>query len=135
MAWYTMHNVIRSRFRTQVANALSLTTQYDNHVIDNPGNDNWCRLTILPGETKQVSIGAPSSNRERTVGVMIAQLFSPVQAGDGTILEIAESIRTAFKRVTDTGVVFQTPSLKRVGQQIDSWQINVECPFYADEIG
>ena len=135
MAWDTMFNTIRTRFKTEVADALSLTTQYDNQSLDNPDNTNWCRLTIVPGETQQKSIGSPDTQRERTVGAMIAQLFAPLSAGDGTILDIANSIRTAFKRVTVSGITFQTPYLVRVGQKKDSWQINVVCPFYGDDIG
>ena len=135
MAWDTMFKTVSSRFKTQVADVLSLTTQYDNQNLDNPDNENWCRMTIIPGETQQVSIGSPSTNRERTVGVMIAQLFAPLGKGDGEILDIADTIRAAFKRVTDSGVTFKTPYLVRVGQKQDGWQINVVCPFYADTIG
>jgi len=135
MAWDALFNTIRSRFKTQVADALSLPTQYDNQEYENPDDGNWCRLTIMPGETMQASIGSPSGNRERTVGAMIAQLFAPLSHGDGDILEIAESIRAAFKRVTDGAVTFRTPYLVRRGRQIDSWQINVVCPFYSDDIG
>ena len=44
-------NAIRSRFKTQVADVLSLATQYDNHKLDNPDNAEWCRLTVKFGET------------------------------------------------------------------------------------
>lgn len=135
MSWESMCNTIRSRFKTLVADAVPLQTQYDNMKFNPPDNTNWCRLTIVQGSTDQVSIGAPSSNRERTLGVMIAQLFAPVEAGDGTILGIADDVRRAFKRVTASGVTFKTPYLAKRGREGDSWQINVMCPFYADEIG
>ena len=135
MSWETMFNTIRSRFKAQIEDVLSLETGYDNANFDPPDNANWCRLTIIPGNTDQVSIGAPSSNRERTAGVMIAQLFAPLNAGDGTIVGVADSIRAAFKRVTASGVTFETPKIVRVGRQHGFWQINVACPFYTDDIG
>lgn len=128
-------NAIRSRFKTQVADVLSLPTQYDNHKLDNPDNAQWCRLNIKCGETFQVSIGAPGTQRDRTHGVVIAQLFGPVGAGDGALREIADAVRVAFRRVTDAGVTFATPSVHEQGLFEDSWQINVVCPFYADDIG
>jgi len=131
----TMANTIRSRFKTSVADPLSLVTQYDNQTLDNPDNANWCRLTIKSGETMQVSIGSPSSQRERTRGVMIAQLFGPVGQGDGALRGIADSIKSAFRRVTDSGVTFLTPSIEERGLFGDAWQVNVICPFYADNIG
>jgi len=128
-------NAIRSRFKSQVADVLELPTHYDNHKFDNPDNAKWCRLTIKTGETFQMSIGSPDGQRERTHGVMIAQLFGPIGEGDGELREIADAVRAAFRRVTDTGVTFRTPSAHEQGLFSDSWQINVVCPFYADDIG
>ena len=128
-------NAIRSRFKTQVADVVPLPTQYDNHDTPNPDNAKWCRLTIKTGETFQVSLGAPGSQRERTHGVVIAQLFGPLGDGDGDLRDIADAVRVAFRRVTDTGVTFRTPSIHEQGLLGDSWQINVVCPFYADDIG
>ena len=135
MSWSAMANTIRSRFKTQIATPESLITQYDNHSLDNPDNEIWCRLTIKSGETTQESIGSPSSNRDRTDGVMIAQLFAPIGNGDGDLRELAETIRAAFKRVTESGVTFRTPKIKEIGRVGKEWQINVDCPFYADDIG
>lgn len=135
MSWSAIANTIRSRFKNQIADAESLTTQYDNQSLDNPDNEIWCRLTIKSGETTQESIGSPSSNRERTSGAMIAQLFAPTGKGDGDLKELAETIRAAFKRVTQSGVTFRTPSIKEQGKREGMWQVNVVCPFYADDIG
>ena len=136
MSWEVMFNTIRSRFKTQIADTLSLETGYDNQDFDPPNNANWCRLTIIPGDTDQVSIGAPASNRERTVGVMIAQLFVPLHVGDGVLLELADSVRAAFKRLTADAVVFQTPKISsKPARDRSWWRINVACPFYTDDIG
>lgn len=128
-------NAIRSRFKSQVADVLSLLTQYDNQGFENPDNAAWCRLSVKTGETFQTSIGSPGSNRERTHGVVIAQLFGPVGDGDGELRKIADAVCTAFRRVSDDGVTFRTPSMHEQGLFGDSWQINVVCPFYADSIG
>lgn len=135
MSWSEIANTIRSRFKTQIADVESLTTQYDNQNLDNPDNEIWCRLTIKSGQTTQESIGAPSSNRDRTTGIMIAQLFAPIGKGDGDLKELAGTIRVAFKRVTDNGVTFRTPSINEQGKREGMWQINVVCPFYSDDIG
>ena len=128
-------NAIRSRFKTQVADVLSLPTQYDNHKLDNPDNAKWCRLTVKFGETIQKSVGSPTGNRDRTPGVVIAQLFCPAGSGDGELLTVADAVIAAFKRVTGTGVTFRTPSADVRGRNGAEWQINVNCPFYADDIG
>ena len=128
-------NAIRSSFKTQVADVLSLTTQYDNQSLDNLDNVQWCRLTISLGETLQKSIGNPAGQRFRTSGVMTAQIFCPVGAGDGGLWDLADSIEAAFRCVTDTGVTSKTPSSYKAGRDGGEWQINVNCPFYADDIG
>jgi len=127
-------NAVRTRFKTQVADVLSLGTQYDNQKYDNPDNAKWCRLTVKFGETIQKSVGSPTGNRDRTSGVMIAQLFCPA-GGDGELLDVAGAVETAFKRVTYNGVTFRTPSTYPQGRVGAEWQINVNCPFYADDIG
>ena len=135
MTFEDLANTIRSRFKTQIADVKSLPTQYDNHDFDNPDNEIWCRLTFNPGESSQVACGGPGANRFRTPGVMTAQLFAPVGQGDKDLLVLADAIKTAFRCVTDSGVVFKTPSIKRIGKRDGQWQVNVNCPFYADDIG
>jgi hypothetical protein len=128
-------NAIRSRFETQIADVLSLVTQYDNQSADKPDKVQWCRLTIITGETMQASIGNPSGQRFRTPGIMIAQIFCPIGAGDSGLWDLADSIESAFRCVTDTGVTFKTPYSTKIGKTGNEWQINVTCPFYADDIG
>lgn len=133
MTWEEIGNVIRSRFKTQIADEYSLRTQYDNHDLAKQ-NALWCRLSIGFGDTFQVDCGGASGSRDRTVGVMTARLKVPVGQGDKQLLETAGNVKTAFNRVTDSGVHFRTPSIKRVGRINGEWQINVNCPFYADDI-
>lgn len=135
MTHESMANAIRTRFKTQIADAQSLPTQYDNQKYDNPDNVLWCRLTIKFGESLQVASGGASGNRYRTSGIMYAQLFSPLGKGDKDQLHLADIIKSAFRCVTDSGVKFKTPSIKPKGRFGKEWQVNIECPFYADDTG
>jgi len=127
-------NTIRSRFKAQIADVYSLPTQYDNAGLDRPHALHG-RLTIHWGDTEQVSLGAPASRRFRTVGVMTVSLFVPVEYGDQPALEAADRITTAFRGVEASNVHFGTPSIVRVGRSESTWQINVHCPFWADDLG
>lgn len=124
----TITNAIRSRFKTQIADVYSLTTQYDNQDMAKPSLP-WCRLSILDGESFQTQI----VSGYRTAGVMIAQLFYPLGTGDKDARIMAGHIDTAFKSVALSGIQFQTPSVKVIGRRDDSWQVNVTCPFYINE--
>lgn len=128
-------NAIRSRFKTLVADTKSLPTQYDNQAFTPTSGTAWARVTVLFGESAQVSFGGPLGRRSRTVGVLMVQVFSPVDKGDGDLLTLAGEIATAFKGVTDTGVHFRIPSVRRAGRSDAEYQVNVECPFYADDLG
>lgn len=134
MNFETMANTIRSRFSAQIATPESVPTQYDNHNMEPPDDQLWVRLTIVPGDSSQVSIGGDSNNRYRNVGVMIAQIFLPIGHGDQEAYQLADKIKTAFNSKSDSGVVFKTTSIARVGKTNSWWQLNVKCPFYADDI-
>lgn len=134
MTHIALFNAIRSRFETEITDSLSIATQFDNAAFPKPGvTTNWIRFTIKLAGSDQKSMGA-STNRFRTIGVAIAQVFVPLYKGDDAALSIADSIRTAFQAVTDTGVKFETPSVDPVGSNGGYWQVNVRCPFYADDL-
>jgi len=131
MTHETTANTIRTQFAA-LATTHGWTVQYDNQDLAKPENVTWCRLTIKEGDTFQASIGGATGNTDRTVGVMIAQVFSPVGIGDKAARVMADLIKAAFRRVTYTGVKFLTPSVKSIGRVESEWQVNVICPFRFD---
>ena len=128
-----LHNTIRGRFQTVVATPLSLPTAYDNAAFTRPQAAPWARWTVLPGESFQASFGG-ATNRYRTPGVAVAQLFVPIETGDKVALEMAQAVKAAFRGVAVGGVTFREPSVTRVGRVDDEYQINVTCPWQADDI-
>jgi len=128
-------NAIRSRFKTQIADTENLPTQYDNDPTEPDKTNLWCRLTMVDGDSNQVSLGSPGSNLHRTVGILYAQLFIPVGTGDKVIRAMAKKIYDKFLGLTDFGVRYKTPSIRKVGRDGSYWQLNVNCPFYTDDIG
>jgi hypothetical protein len=135
MSWSAMANTIRSRFKTQIADVYSLITQYDNQSLDLPDNEMCCRHAIDIHDSNQVSIGSPSSQRYRSEGMMMVQLFAPIGKGDGDLLELADAIDTAFSCITDSGVTFKKAKPSKGRRSDNRWMVNVYCPFYADDIG
>jgi len=131
-----IHNAIRSRFKTQVADALPLTTIYDNDPTPAPtDNSIWCRLTVLVGTGRRTTIG---TKEYRYPGVATAQLFGPVHSGDKDLLEKADAIIAAFRGVSVGGIRFEgeggdTVSPQRAGVTNGQYQFNVEIPFVASD--
>lgn len=135
MTFLQVANVIRTRYQSLIEQAQSLPTQYDNHNYTPPASPSkWARATVLPGESRKVSIGTPGSDRFRTPGLFVVQVFTPIGQGDNQGLTLAEAIKEAFQSITVSGVVFQTPYIVNVGRDDSWWQINVNCPYYADDI-
>lgn len=129
MTFEAMSNTIRSRFHTLIAVAETVDVHYDNEIKNKPADKIWIRLNILPGQTTQVQIGATY----RTVGIVIAQIFLPLGRGTKNLHSMADKVKTAFRAVTVSGVVFRAPSETNVGRTENWWQLNVTIPFYADD--
>lgn len=132
MTFETLANAIRSRFKTQVVGSTGLAVAYDNAPFTEPADSKWVRFAVLEADSSQVSLG--TGRRFRTPGVAVAQIFVPIQQGDKDALVLADQIKLAFRAQSVGGVVYKTPSLRRVGRTGKWYQINVNCPFYADDI-
>ena len=132
--WETMANLIRKRFKTQIQDLISpdLPTQFDNAPFSKPDKTRWARVVILPGESRQVELGA--TTRHRTPGVVIVSIFIPLEQGDKEAYVIADLIGNAFRSVSDGGVVYRTPRINQIRRLSKEWQLNVELPFTADII-
>lgn len=127
---------IRSRFKTNVADALSLPTQFDNEKFTQPDpsrpDSMWCKFSVQPGDSQQSEISG-NSNVYRHSGVAIASIYVPFEIGEGAAEQKAHLIAKEFRNVTASGVVYRTPSTFRVGRVGPWWQINVSCPWFANE--
>lgn len=132
--WLAIEDAIRSRFNTQITIAKFVTTIFDNQGVDAPIKGQWIRFTIIPGETEQVELG--SKKRFRYFGIATAQIFDEIGKGTKDINLLINAINTSgiFRSVSVGGVVYRTPSVLRVGRVANWYQVNVNIPFYADDV-
>ena len=130
MTSVALHNAIRSRFKTQVATPESLIVVYDNDPTSPPkAGSIWCRFSVRRSETQQVEAGPASF---RLYGRAYAQLFGPLDKGDGALLELADTIVAEFLGETAAGVRYGEVTVVPVGVRGGEYQVNVEIPFMAD---
>ena len=135
----SLTNTVRSRYKTQVEDALSLVSIHDNQRLTTPepGTQKWASVRILHTETEQIQ--AQGANRVyRKRGVLQVRLFAALRDGTGFAHEVVDTIRPAFRRQIVSGVVYQDPSMQRVGRvkvlgKGGWYRIDVNCPFYADD--
>ena len=137
MSFEQHRQFIEDQFNTNFATSTT-PVQYDNidflvkgssTLKSNKGLDEWCRLTIIPGETTNETIGA---TRQRSVGVIIVQVFTKSGTGSDRARAIADSIKTGFQNKSFNGVRTHATSISRIGDSDGYLQFNVSTPFYVD---
>ena len=105
MSWEDADNAINKRFRQEVEDAFNVPVAYDNDgAFEEPANERWVRWTVIPGDSRQVSAGSPGADRFRHFGVAVAQIFIPVLDGNQPAVELADSIKLAFRNVTGCSI-------------------------------
>ena len=139
MSFAEYANAIRERFAVQwFPLRPTVPVAYDNTAFDpavdardpdgNPAP--WLRLTVLPGDGFQASLGIPKV--WRSTGIAVVQVFTPTGQGDGLANELADDAASVFRGVSLPGLIFRAPSLTRIGAE-DAWyQINVSTPYQSD---
>lgn len=135
----SLHNIVRTRLSDNYGEEYLIV--FDNApkptLVSGKQPQPWMRAAVRTAGTEQVAIGATGTagNRYRTSGSLLVSLFDASEKGDGVLLALADKIVGTFRSVTVQGVVFRTPSVATVGRFGGSWQVNISCPFYADEVG
>lgn len=128
-----IHNALRGQFGTLVEDAQGVTTRYDNDPRETPGPEVlWALFTVNDGQSDQAQYGAQATYRHN--GVATAALFAPLGTGTQASAELAQIISEAFRARTLDGVRCLVPSIARIGVRGGVYQMNVDIPFYADEV-
>ncbi|HZL99391.1 MAG TPA: phage tail terminator-like protein [Planctomycetota bacterium] len=134
-SWQAMADAVRSRFKTLVEDVVPIPTEYDNHAFTPPANAPWARWAIQPAVARQLEMGAASARTFRTDGRAVASIFVPEGLGDQAALVVADVVSLAFRAQTASGVTYRSPVVKVLGRSGKWWQVNVECPFYIEDLG
>ena len=126
---------IRDRFDEQVATPESLRVIHDNAKEPSSRIQKWCRFSVQVDGTSYQMLG---QNRERTIGVATAILFTPIGEGDASSLSLADKVTAAFRRVrlASPDISFMPPpGLVGVAEQDEAWcRRTVRIPFRADTV-
>lgn len=129
-------NTCQSRFNVEIAIPQSLPTQYDNDSsFQKPSSGRWASVHVIEGDTIAIESDG-EKGLFRHPGTFVAQLFEDIGVGTGGLYGLVDLVVTAFRSLQDGPVVFRSPTVQRVGvEETGAWhQVNVSCPFYADEI-
>lgn len=133
MSFTAAFQTIMGRFRTQWA-ALqpAVPVAYPNMDFTPTAGTSWVRVTMLPGESHQAAIGA--TRLWRNSGVMIVQCFVPLAGGEEAALTLGDSVATAMRGVTVSGLRLKATGLHRVGVDGQWLQYNADTPYEYDDV-
>lgn len=144
MTWAAVVQAIRDRFEELVATPIELPVTYSNQprrLQGNPGASGWARLTVIGGARAQVATGNADGRRFRTTGLVVINLFAPLDEGDLSQLQLIDSISDAFLGVQldldgPTYVHFSPPCPYGAATVDDAWwRQDVRIAFTADDFG
>lgn len=133
MGYETTSKAIGLKFKTDIEDGESLFTQYDNEDARPVDQTIWCRHFINYGDAFTITFGA-TLNRDRIIGIMVAQLRGPLNKGDLDLLIMADKIKAAFNNETVGGIVYRTVAVGVAGKDQDDYVLNVSVPFQSDEL-
>lgn len=131
MNFESCRNSIESYLNTQwLASSWSaIPIIWDNTIDDVDGSK--LKPFIFDGESEQTSLGAQGCHRR--YGILIIQVFIPINTGTDVIEKYCDTLTNMFKAVNLGDAHFMSPTAVRVGN-VDKvyFQKNVQAPFYVD---
>lgn len=128
----TVNTELRTRYNSW---ATKPPTEFPNELFV-PTNPPalWARVSILGGEEQRMDIGTGTSNRIfRKPGVLIIQLFSPLNQGNNAILVAADQVCDLFRNWCGATITCGASSIDDIGNDDNGYyQVNVTVPFHTD---
>ncbi len=115
--WTTLHPTINVFFD-------STNQQTDNE-------DSFVDFTILFGEARRMNIGISYRNH-RCEGIININIYVKKGEGTRTALSYADDIAGIFRDKLFSGILCKSPSIKRLGEELQWFVYNVSVPFQAD---
>lgn len=108
--------------------------QHENVPFDLNREAEFVRLSVVKGDSKQVSMGGASGNYFRQQGIIYVQVYTPVGLGTSLANTIAESVSGVWRNQQFDNIVCGAPDINHIGE-VDGWfQLNVSCDFYVHSI-
>jgi hypothetical protein len=108
--------------------------EYQNIQYDLDRTKSFIRVNIFRGDAPQKTMGGPTGNTFRQLGVIVIQIFVPSDNGTKDANDIASELCTIFRNKQFDGVTCYSPGINDIGDVEGWYQINVNCDFHYDFI-
>lgn len=129
MSYQTALAAIEQRFQTQWGTTTPV--QWPNRNYEPVAGDEWVRLTVLDGQSFMAGMGF-SSNLFRHPGLIIVSIFVPRGSGERRVNELVDSVSGIWRNAQFGEILCRAPSVEKVGESGEWYQVNVSVPFQRD---
>jgi len=132
---------IRGRFLTEIQTPQDILIAYPNDVPRNKDGEAtedigtittlWARLSIKPVPSERIEMGTPG--RFRNPGLIMLQMFVPLQSGTKALYDLADTVTTAFRSTVRDGIIYHRVDVEEAARESEGWwQLNVNIPYSFD---
>lgn len=105
-----VRSAIEGRVATEMASSPVYPVSYQNVPYTPPNNSTWVSVSIRFGDNNYATLLGPSTGKNRQVGTLVINVYSPIGVGPGANLTIAERLKDLFDRQTVSGIIFNAAS-------------------------
>ena len=105
----TIRATIESRLATELASNPAIPVVFNNVSYAPTPNSSWVQCLLSFGANEYLSQGLTTDSRNRIVGVIVINIFTPAGVGSGANYTIGKRIRDLYNRVIVSGVYFDAP--------------------------
>lgn len=137
----TLHNTIRAKVADVTFDEAnipghdgsSIVLLYDNDPRDQPTSGVWLKVLLVPGATRQITMG--SSRLFRHFGTVVIDIHQRLNTGTAASLDVADTLASAFRGTTVSGITYQSPEVILLGREDGGqfFKVSVRVPYYSDE--
>jgi len=111
--------------------------QYENVPFTAPTDNIYVSLVILPAAASQIDMA--DSPTHRHTGVIVMQVFVPVETGTNVARTHADGLAAIFRNAqfaagSSGTILCRSPEINRVGVQNGLYQLNVSVPYQRDVV-
>lgn len=110
--------------------------QYENMPYTPVTGTKWVRFTVISGEARQSSIGAPGGNYYRYTGTVQIQCFAPLNMGVAGAKDLADKAIGIFHNKVQSGYIFRAGYAVTVPNSTAAgwYQVNAIIPYWRESI-
>lgn len=121
------HKAIEARLEN---NWTETAIAFDNIEFQEQGREEFIRLTILDGASKQASL--EDKPLYRNIGLIAIQIFVRPGSGLQRAEKLGDMLAEIYRGAQFSGITCKAPQYQRVGEKENWFQVNLNIPFYMD---